>query len=235
MDEVATIFNEHTNNQSLLGLDNLEFKDEIFRPESLEFDTWSRGPYAGLAMDVLTEKLCAKGVDSTTHKQWKFKSRCSRPLGLRVDRESGYLNIADSYYGFLVVGPEEGLPSHLATHVDTWTGSLFITMALSVSLILAKNTDRVIIKYFLEGSERAPIDSMQNFQDSQTTYGLIVEKHILPIAHSNEEISQVGRSEDVFYGTTSLSDKGDILDVLEDKKGVVMKLVSEVKEANGKL
>lgn len=36
-------------NRSRLGLGNLEFKDEIFGPESLEFDIWGRGPYAGLA------------------------------------------------------------------------------------------------------------------------------------------------------------------------------------------
>ncbi|CAK9168604.1 unnamed protein product [Ilex paraguariensis] len=38
------------------------------------------------------------------------------------------------------------------------------------------------------------------------------------------------------YSVISLfSEKGEILDVLEDKKGVVMKLVSEVREENGKL
>lgn len=36
-------------NRSRLGLGNLEFEDEIFGPESLEFDIWGRGPYAGLA------------------------------------------------------------------------------------------------------------------------------------------------------------------------------------------
>jgi sugar lactone lactonase YvrE len=38
------------------------------------------------------------------------------------------------------------------------------------------------------------------------------------------------------YTVISLfNEKGEILEVLEDRKGVVMKLVSEVKEANGKL
>lgn len=40
-------------NRSLLRLGNLEFEDEIFRPELLEFDIWSFGRYDGLAMDVL--------------------------------------------------------------------------------------------------------------------------------------------------------------------------------------
>lgn len=36
-------------NRSQLGQGNLEFVDQIFGPESLEFDTLGRGPYAGLA------------------------------------------------------------------------------------------------------------------------------------------------------------------------------------------
>ncbi|KAI3470146.1 hypothetical protein Pfo_026809 [Paulownia fortunei] len=125
-------------NQSRLGLGNLEFEDEIFGPESLEFDTWGRGPYAGLADGRIvrwmgkdagwetfalvshnwSKKLCAQGVDSTTKKQWKLESKCGRPLGLRLDRKSGNLYIADAYYGLMVVGPQGGLASPLATHAD---------------------------------------------------------------------------------------------------------------------
>lgn len=36
-------------NRSRLGEGNLEFVDEIFGPESLEFDIQGRGPYTGLA------------------------------------------------------------------------------------------------------------------------------------------------------------------------------------------
>jgi hypothetical protein len=36
-------------NQSRLGLGKLEFEDEVFGPESLEFDNLGRGPYTGLA------------------------------------------------------------------------------------------------------------------------------------------------------------------------------------------
>lgn len=35
--------------KSRLRLGNLEFKDKIYGPESLEFDALGRGPYAGLA------------------------------------------------------------------------------------------------------------------------------------------------------------------------------------------
>ncbi|KAL0413747.1 UNVERIFIED_CONTAM: protein STRICTOSIDINE SYNTHASE-LIKE 13 [Sesamum radiatum] len=125
-------------NGSRLGLGNLEFKDEIFGPESLEFDALGRGPYAGLADGRVvrwmgkdagwetfalvtknwTEKLCAQGVNSTTTKQWKIESKCGRPLGLRFDRKTGNLYIADAYYGLMVVGPEGGVATPLATHAD---------------------------------------------------------------------------------------------------------------------
>lgn len=32
-----------------LGNGKLEFEDEVFGPESLEFDSFGRGPYTGLA------------------------------------------------------------------------------------------------------------------------------------------------------------------------------------------
>lgn len=63
-----------------------------------------------------SEKLCAKGKDSTTHKQWKVESLCGRPLGLRFDKRSGNLYIADAYHGLLVVGPEGGIATSLSTH-----------------------------------------------------------------------------------------------------------------------
>lgn len=43
---------------------------------------------------------------------------CGRPLGLRFDKESGDLYIADAYYGLMVVGPEGGLAKSLATHIE---------------------------------------------------------------------------------------------------------------------
>ncbi|KAF3457734.1 hypothetical protein FNV43_RR02392 [Rhamnella rubrinervis] len=125
-------------NQSRLGLGKLEFEDQVFGPESLEFDPLGRGPYTGLADGRIvrwmgndvgwetfalvttnwSEKVCAKGVDSTTAKQWKVEKKCGRPLGLRFDKESGDLYIADAYYGLLVVGPEGGFATPLATHVE---------------------------------------------------------------------------------------------------------------------
>ncbi|KAH6809216.1 Calcium-dependent phosphotriesterase superfamily protein [Perilla frutescens var. frutescens] len=124
--------------KSRLGQGNLLFKNEIFGPESLEFDASGRGPYAGLADGRIvrwrgegegwetfalvspkwSEKICAGGVNSTTKKQWKVEEECGRPLGLRFDPKSGSLYIADAYFGVMVVGAEGGLATPLATHVD---------------------------------------------------------------------------------------------------------------------
>ncbi|CAA3013355.1 STRICTOSIDINE SYNTHASE-LIKE 13 [Olea europaea subsp. europaea] len=327
-------------NRSRLGLGNLEFKDEIFGPESLEFDIWGRGPYAGLADGRIvrwigedagwetfalvtsnwTEKLCSKGVDSTTHKQWKVESRCGRPLGLRFDRKSGDLYIADSYYGLLVVGPEGGLATPLATHVDGKpilfandldihdNGSIFFTdtskkynrvdhffimlegeatgrllrydpptrtthvvleglafpngVQLSKDqsfLLFTETTNCRIIKYFLEGSDKGTIEIIadlpgfpdnirlnekgqfwvaidccrtkaQEFLIHNPWFRSIYFRLPIPMSYLARLVGMR-----MYSMVSLLSDNGDILEVLEDKKGVVMKLVSEVKEANGKL
>lgn len=76
---------------------------------------WSHSDYIESPAFKRSEKLCARGVDSTTAKQWKHEKWCGRPLGLRFSKETGDLYIADAYYGLLVVGPEGGLATPLAT------------------------------------------------------------------------------------------------------------------------
>lgn len=43
---------------------------------------------------------------------------CGRPLGLRFDKKSGDLYIADAYFGLLKVGPEGGLATTLTTEAE---------------------------------------------------------------------------------------------------------------------
>lgn len=40
---------------------------------------------------------------------------CGRPLGLRFDKKTGDLYIADAYFGLMKVGPEGGVATSLAT------------------------------------------------------------------------------------------------------------------------
>lgn len=43
---------------------------------------------------------------------------CGRPLGLRFDKKTGDLYIADAYLGLMKVGPEGGLATSLATEAE---------------------------------------------------------------------------------------------------------------------
>lgn len=43
---------------------------------------------------------------------------CGRPLGLRFDKNTGDLYIADAYFGLLKVGPEGGLATPIATEAE---------------------------------------------------------------------------------------------------------------------
>lgn len=47
---------------------------------------------------------------------------CGRPLGLRFDKKTGDLYIADAYFGLQVVGPTGGLAGQLVTEAE---GQLF--------------------------------------------------------------------------------------------------------------
>ncbi|KAJ6377763.1 hypothetical protein OIU78_028060 [Salix suchowensis] len=314
-------------NKSRLGSGNLEFVDEVFGPESLEFDSLGRGPYAGLAdgrvvrwmgEDVgwetfalvstnWSEKLCARGVDSTTSKQWKHEKLCGRPLGLRFHKESGNLYIADAYYGLLVVGPEGGLATPLATHVRGdpilfandldihKNGSIFFTDTSKrydrvdhfFILLEGESTGR-LLRYdpptktthivldglaFPNGVQLSKDQTFLVFTETtncrlQSTNRL--DHFVMATAQNNEILARrtVNRKGTVsqelliqnpwmksvyfrlpirmmylarlvgmkMYTVVSLFDEnGEILDVLEDTKGVVMKLVSEVREVDGKL
>ncbi|KAI0499579.1 hypothetical protein KFK09_017785 [Dendrobium nobile] len=121
-----------------LSSGKLEFSGQLFGPESIEFDPSGRGPYAGLADGRVvrwmgeavgwetfalvsrnwSEKVCANGVNSTTEKQHAKEEQCGRPLGLRFNKKTGDLYIADAYYGLMAVGPEGGLAVSLANTVE---------------------------------------------------------------------------------------------------------------------
>ncbi|XP_050365406.1 protein STRICTOSIDINE SYNTHASE-LIKE 13 [Argentina anserina] len=328
-------------NLSRLGLGKLEFEDEVFGPESIEFDASGIGPYTGLADGRVvrwmgpnvgwetfalvttnwSEKVCAKGNESTTYKQWKHEKECGRPLGLRFDKVTGNLYIADAYYGLLVVGPEGGLATTLSTHdvegnpilfandLDIHAnGSIFFTdtskrynrvdhflillegeatgrllrydpptktthvvldglafpngLQLSQDqtfLLFTETTNCRLMKYWLEGPKFGSVElvaDLPGFPDNVR----INEKGQFWVAidccrtPAQEVLSNNPWLRSVYfrlpirmhylarlmgmkmYTLISLfNDKGEILEVLEDRNGEVMKLVSEVRESKGKL
>ncbi|OVA08765.1 Electron transfer flavoprotein-ubiquinone oxidoreductase [Macleaya cordata] len=322
-------------NRSRLGYGKLEFVNEVYGPESLEFDRLGRGPYTGLAdgrvvrwmgegigwetFAIVTpnwsEKLCANGVDSTMEKQSKLEHRCGRPLGLRFDRKTGDLYIADAYYGLLVVGPEGGLATPLATHVEGkpilfandldihTNGSIFFTdtskrhnrlnhffillegeatgrllrydpptktthivmdglafpngVQLSKDesfLLFTETTNCRLMKYWLEGPKTGNVDvlaDLPGFPDNvrlneKGQFWVAIDCCRTPaqeILSHNPWIKRIYfrlpfkmnflarlMGMDMYTVISLFNEKGEILEVLEDQKGEVMKLVSEVKE-----
>ncbi|KAI5649198.1 hypothetical protein M9H77_35203 [Catharanthus roseus] len=327
-------------NQSRLVLGKLEFVDQVFGPESLEFDIYGNGPYAGLADGRIvrwmgdelgwdtfalvthnwSEKLCAKGKDSTTHKQWKVESLCGRPLGLRFDKRSGNLYIADAYHGLLVVGPEGGIATSLSTHaggnpilfandLDIHNnGSIFFTdtskkynrvdhflillegeatgrllrydpptgkthvileglafpngVQLSQDqsfLLFTETTNCRVMKLWLEGQKSGNVEhvaDLPGFPDNirlneKGQFWIAIDccrtraeeilihypwirsiyfRMPIPLQYSARLMGMK-----MYSVIILLNEEGKILDVLEDRNGIVVKLVSEVREVNGKL
>ncbi|MED6144665.1 Protein STRICTOSIDINE SYNTHASE-LIKE 13 [Stylosanthes scabra] len=328
-------------NMSRLGLyGKSEFKNQVYGPESLEFDNLGRGPYTGLADGRVvrwmgeklgwetfavvtsnwTEKDCLRGNDSTTAKQWKHEKTCGRPLGLRFDRESGDLYIADAYYGLLVVGPNGGLATALATHVDGEpilfandldihnNGSIFFTDTSKrynrvshffillegeatgrllrydpptkrthvvldglafpngvqfskdqTFLVYTETTNCRLRKLWVEGPRSGTVEDVADlpgFPDNvrmneKGQFWVAIDCCRTPaqevLSHNPwlrniyfrlpVRMSLLARAMGMkMYTVISLLDhNGHILEVLEDRDGDVMKLVSEVKEVNGKL
>ncbi|XP_072056307.1 protein STRICTOSIDINE SYNTHASE-LIKE 3-like [Arachis hypogaea] len=103
--------------------------------ESIAFDPLGRGPYTGVAdgrilfwnghswthfaytspnrSEVCNPKECA-----TLHSYVNSEHICGRPLGLRSDKRTGDLYIADAYFGLMKVGPEGGPAISLATEAE---------------------------------------------------------------------------------------------------------------------
>ncbi|CAM8984420.1 unnamed protein product [Rhodiola kirilowii] len=105
-----------------------------FGPESIAFDPAGRGPYTGVADGRILK--WTGGSDAT----WidfavtsfnrsacvrpfapEMEHICGRPLGLRFDKKSGDLYIADAYLGLQVVGPDGGLATPLVSEVEGQT------------------------------------------------------------------------------------------------------------------
>ncbi|KAL6205193.1 hypothetical protein ACLB2K_022455 [Fragaria x ananassa] len=119
--------------QNLLQKSEIKFLNQVQGPESVAFDPQGRGPYAGVAdgrvlfwngqawtdfaytsshrSEICDPKPSAMSYLPNEH-------ICGRPLGLRFDKKTGDLYIADAYFGLLKVGPEGGLATSLTTEAE---------------------------------------------------------------------------------------------------------------------
>lgn len=119
--------------ENLLQKSTIMFKDQVQGPESVAFDSLGRGPYTGVAdgrvlfwngeswtdfaytspnrSEICDPKPSIFGYAKNEH-------ICGRPLGLRFDKKTGDLYIADAYFGLMKVGPEGGLATSLSTEAE---------------------------------------------------------------------------------------------------------------------
>ncbi|KAL2483022.1 Protein STRICTOSIDINE SYNTHASE-LIKE 2 [Forsythia ovata] len=116
-------------------------------PESVEFDPNGDGPYTGVSdgriikwqgnesgwIDFAVTSPKRDGCEGK-HDHSTTEHICGRPLGLRFNKKTGDLYIADAYMGLLVVGPNGGLATQLIRPgLDlTFTNSLDIDQSTGV-------------------------------------------------------------------------------------------------------
>ncbi|KAI4368679.1 hypothetical protein MLD38_017211 [Melastoma candidum] len=119
--------------QNSLQRAEVKFLNEVQGPESVAFDPQGRGPYTGVADGRVVFWNGESWVDfaytsanrsnlcdwkPTPFSYMKDEHICGRPLGLRFNKRTGDLYIADAYFGLMKVGPEGGLATSLATEAE---------------------------------------------------------------------------------------------------------------------
>ncbi|EFJ32409.1 hypothetical protein SELMODRAFT_230896 [Selaginella moellendorffii] len=128
----ATMLKDPSNR--LLGA-MLRFENEFLGPESIAFDSKGRGPYTGVSdgrvllwqgSEVGWREFATTSANRTRECDprnppivyFKQEHICGRPLGLRFNKSSSKLYIADAYMGLMVVGSEGGQAQVLANEVN---------------------------------------------------------------------------------------------------------------------
>ncbi|PKA66054.1 Strictosidine synthase 1 [Apostasia shenzhenica] len=111
----------------------IRFENQVQGPESIAFDPLGRGPYTGLADGRIVfwdgerwknfaftspnrSEICDPKPPPFSY--LKHEHTCGRPLGLRFDKKTGDLYIADAYFGLMKVGPDGGLAKTLTTEAE---------------------------------------------------------------------------------------------------------------------
>ncbi|KAL9254025.1 STRICTOSIDINE SYNTHASE-LIKE 3-like protein [Drosera capensis] len=119
--------------ENLLTRSEILFRDQLQGPESVTFDYNGKGPYTGVADGrVLVwdgtewKEFAVTSPNRSELCNYKPNPRsympnehiCGRPLGLRFDKNTGDMYIADAYFGLLKVGPEGGLATQLTAEAE---------------------------------------------------------------------------------------------------------------------
>ncbi|XP_020570962.1 protein STRICTOSIDINE SYNTHASE-LIKE 3-like [Phalaenopsis equestris] len=137
----------------------VRFMNQVQGPESIAFDPTGGGPYTGVADGRVLfwdgerwrdfaftspnrSTICDPKPSASSYLE--NEHICGRPLGLRFDKKTGDLYIADAYYGLLKVGPQGGLASLLTSEAEgipfKFTNDLDIDEEGNVYFTVSSNT-----------------------------------------------------------------------------------------------
>ncbi|KAK9290357.1 hypothetical protein L1049_008526 [Liquidambar formosana] len=155
-------------------------------PESFAFDPLGGGPYTGVSDGriIKWEQNERRWIDFAVtsperdgcegwHDHNETEHICGRPLGLRFNETTGDLYIADAYMGLLVVGPNGGLATRVATQaqgiplgftngldIDQRSGAVYFSDSSSryqrrnyISMILSGDQTGRLMKYDPESKQ----------------------------------------------------------------------------------
>lgn len=122
-------------NENKLQSSEIKYGGQIFVPESVAFDSQGRGPYAGVGDGrimrwdgdekgwvefavIISNRTEVCDQPQPLQANMKYEALCGRPLGLRFNKQTGDLYIADAYFGLMKVGPEGGVAEVLTNTAD---------------------------------------------------------------------------------------------------------------------
>ncbi|CAK7340215.1 unnamed protein product [Dovyalis caffra] len=239
-------------------------------PESLVFDPNGEGPYTGVADGRILKWVGGDdGIGSWIDFATTTSNRnecvrpfapemehvCGRPLGLRFDKKTGNLYIADAYLGLHAVGPTGGLATPVVTEFEgqplrftndldiddqedmiyfTDTSTVFQRRQFMLSLLSIDKTGR-LLKYDQSSKEVSVLARGLAFSNgvalsNDRTFLLVAETTTCRILRFWLHGPNAGKS-DVFAELPGFPDnirrnkKGEFWVALHAKKGLFAKLV----------
>ncbi|KAI0498896.1 hypothetical protein KFK09_019794 [Dendrobium nobile] len=258
----------------------LRFVNQVQGPESITFDPLGRGPYTGVAdgrilfwngeswSDFAYTSQNRSGLCDPKPSLFSYLENehiCGRPLGLRFNKKTGDLYIADAYFGLLKVGPEGGVATPLTTEAEgvpfKFTNDLDIDEDGSIYFTDSSfNFQRRLSRYWLKGDKAGTSEvfaQLPGFPDNVRTnekgeFWVAIHCRATRLAYL---LSVYPRLSEFLLKLpipakmqfllriggrlhaiiAKYSPEGKLLELLEDQQGKVVRAASEVEEKDGKL
>ncbi|KAE9463336.1 hypothetical protein C3L33_04763, partial [Rhododendron williamsianum] len=254
---------------NLLQKSEIKFLNQVQGPESMAFDPLGHGPYTGVADGRVLfwngdgwSELCDPKPSPLSY--LKNEHICGRPLGLRFDKRTGDLYIADAYFGLMKVGPQgglatlltneaEGVPLRFTNDLDVDDeGNIYFTDSSTkfqrrnfMQLVFSGEDSGRVLKYNPETKETTVLVRNVQFPNGVSlskdgsffvfAEGCRGRKLLLKLPISAKVHYLLQLGGRLHAVVIKYSPEGKLLQILEDSGGKVVKAVSEVEEKDGKL